>query len=229
MSPASGRRPDRLREQSYHAGMNLRLIEQLIAMNPGAYQELVPRDGPPAEARKLLDGTSVDDLFPKLTRPVYAFAALAGLWLRNDALDESHAIVQQSPAEILAGYRKPVAKVARPNDRYDDGETTLAFWHGIMHRREGDFGNAKYWFRRVGPHPVFGGLAKAAREEAAAETAASNFARAFSGVWEPFRFVDLCEQSERTRDADATRLLVRIAFCEWQLLFDYCCRAAKGE
>jgi hypothetical protein len=31
-------------------------------------------------------------------------------------------------------------------------------WHSIMHRREGDFDNSRYWLRRVGSLPAFAGL-----------------------------------------------------------------------
>lgn len=63
-----------------------------------------------------------------------ARACLSALWLRFGFLDESHRLSQGIETA--------------------DG----SFWHAIMHRREGDYANAKYWFRRVGDHPVFAAL-----------------------------------------------------------------------
>lgn len=63
----------------------------------------------------------------------------AGLLLLNDYLDESHEISQ-----TMEGKGNP---------------KTGDYWHGIMHRREPDAGNASYWFRRVGHHPEMETLA----------------------------------------------------------------------
>ena len=57
-------------------------------------------------------------------------ALVAGLWLYVDELDRSHHVSQSID------------------------NATGSFWHGIMHRREGDFGNSHYWFRKVGHHPA---------------------------------------------------------------------------
>jgi len=39
-----------------------------------------------------------------------------------------------------------------------EGVRDFDLLHAIGHRREGDYGNASYWFQAVGEHPMFGNL-----------------------------------------------------------------------
>jgi hypothetical protein len=116
-----------------------------------------------------------------------AACCLAGVWLIHDFLDDSHAISQC----------------------IDSAEGS--YWHAIMHRREGDFSNAKYWYRRVGGHPIFEALAEICQRE-----------------WDPFAFVDECHAAARGK-SKSQDLCLDLQQAEWELLFDYCYRKAIGD
>ncbi len=103
--------------------------------------------------------------------------ALCGLWLLAGELDRSHSISQDI--------------------RSSDG----SFWHGIMHRREGDFGNSKYWFRRVGSHPVLEQLPRLSEGDYA----------------DPFDFVDECSRA-LGKGGESYQRCQRAQWIEWQAL-----------
>lgn len=136
--------------------------------------------------------------------PTMADCCLAGLWLYYDFLDPSHRISQ--------------------NIGTDSG----SYWHAILHRREPDSWNSKYWFRRVGAHPVFPELCRHAQRAAAEQPdlPETRFLKS-QPRWDPFAFVDLCEEARLGRVA-ADDLCRRIQRAEWQLLFGYCYRRATG-
>jgi hypothetical protein len=127
-------------------------------------------------------------------------AVRAGLLLWNDDLDASHTIAQS---------------IETP---------TGSAWHAIMHRREGDFSNSKYWYRRVGEHPAFPAIFQAVQSTLAGET--SDAAKKFRAQleqrqrWQPETFVDIC-QDAITRQAEADWMR-RVQLYEMTALLDWC-------
>lgn len=102
--------------------------------------------------------------------PALRPAALqAGLWLYCDDLDRSH--------EISQGMN----------------DSTGAMWHAIMHRREGDFSNSRYWLRQAGKHPAF-------------------------ADHDPYDFVSRVEARHRDNPVE----LVEMQRREWLILFRWC-------
>ncbi len=143
------------------------------------------------------------DLFAgrRVVSKEFAEAAKSGLFLYFSCLDEAHSIAQE---------------IHNP---------TGSYWHGVMHRQEPDFSNSAYWFRRVGQHDIFPAL-----REAAIEIAGDRMLEIEAKpTWDPFPFIDACEEVHRRPDAAVEKTLREIQRAEWQLLFDYCCRRAVGN
>ncbi len=133
-----------------------------------------------------------------------AQACLAAVWLWHDFLEESHTISQQ---------------VRSPEGSY---------WHALMHRREGDYSNSKYWLRRVGEHAVFVPLHAAARTLAAGCCGPQIDALVQRPAWDPLGFVDLCAAAVQGLTAAADWCL-QVQAAEYRLLWDHCYRAAVGD
>lgn len=133
-------------------------------------------------------------------------ALKAGLYLLNDFFNDSHECSQS-----LEGI-----------GRHHTGD----YWHAILHRREPDYGNAKYWFRHVGRHPSFADLATTAqaRVKSATGPVAGTLQRwqgrlLPQGTWDPFVFVDLCQAA--ANDRELSRWCEQVQYDEMLLLLQW--------
>ncbi len=144
-----------------------------------------------------LKEASQSDIFDGQETSSQAFAdcARSALYLYFSALDESHTISQ----DISSG--------------------TGSLLHGIMHRQEPDYSNAKYWFRRTGQHELYPTLREEALRLRLRDESLQQEIRD-KPRWDPFWLVDCCQVHKAESD------LLEIQRLEWQLIFDYSYRKA---
>ncbi|OXM17202.1 hypothetical protein [Paenibacillus herberti] len=165
-------------------------------------------DSSELEAR--LDKVSADlqELQPlldqELDRRQRMLGLVSGLYLRNGSLDRSHELSQE----------------------LDSREGS--YLHGMMHRIEGDYSNAKYWFRLAGAHPYAEELQRRAVElvEGTPEADAALLRKLKrEPEWNAALFSDLAAASALTgHNSLDTTLLEKLHSLELELLLEHLSR-----
>ena len=184
------------------------IVQKLDARQP--LPPLAPEKEWDTELTKQIQATSTADLFDgrALKDSSLANAVKSALLLWNDALDDSH--------DISQGV----------------GSKTGSYWHGIMHRREPDYSNSKYWFARVGSHPIFPALRARVLEILKADPSQSaQLARYAEAIehndnWNAPQFIDWCQDAAGHADDEVVKFLQTVQVEEIKLLLDYSCRNA---
>jgi hypothetical protein len=166
-----------------------------------------------AEVEELFEGLTVRD------GPMAA-CAVAGLHLWNDDFEAAHNLCQ--------GIDTPSG----------------GYWHGLCHRREGhlgsglesNMGNAKYWFRRVGEHPVFASVYHSTLRVLDSTGSGFRWATEAAGLlrerrrWDPVALIDWFVQAEaRVLSAPTQSLLEEIQWREIDLLVHWCVERAVSK
>ena len=170
-------------------------VERVLSLGQNGMR-LIPLTVTPyasQEVKDLLGAFRPKDLFPDLEEPD---APAAGLWLYFGLFEEAHKLAELCESE--------------------EGD----LWHALIHRHEGDIGNAAYWFRQAGPHPIFPLIARAAVKI----THRYPTAEFRAGRWDPFAFLAFVDRARKQPGSVQERVAMEISRAEWQILFDYTAR-----
>jgi hypothetical protein len=155
----------------------------------------------PPWLRTTLDDFDLRRIDPNVKSGDDAIALSAGLLEMHDFLTESHDLAQSVEG--------------RGRQRAGD------YWHGIHHRREPDPGNAKYWLRAVGDHPIHPTLGTAAGTLISEQE--PGLGKALEPVvgsngWDPFAFVDFCTKAVTSNNPKLIWAARKLQFLEMTFL-----------
>ncbi|MCS7033048.1 MAG: hypothetical protein NZ561_03530 [Phycisphaerae bacterium] len=168
-----------------------------------AYRRLTARGPGNEAARQLLEPLTPETVLRQPPRSIAAArCVLAGLWLWHDWLDRSHSISQQT--HTIEG----------------------SYWHAIMHRREGDFWNSRYWLDRCHGHPALVPMGAGVTHLLTSHRSDKSLLQLSLGQFDCRGFVDLVEEIHQTPDDPRFPLAIEIQRLEWILLLQHCLAAA---
>jgi hypothetical protein len=150
-------------------------------------------------------------------KPVFDFANLAGLGPeRRDSAMSAEAVMEvvdresaliQSTALLWHDHLDESHNLSQ-----DISSPDGSFLHGIMHRREPDYSNAKYWLNRVGSHPSYPEILKR-MTPLVAGTSLGNLA---GGEWNAAAMVDAV--SDARVGSEEYSLLQQVQRVEFEVL-----------
>ena len=154
-------------------------IQSLIT--PDAFEHYGTSDIGTSAMSPSLHGLTEEDLFPNGCADTdMATCCLSGLWLLHNFLHEGHELCQN----------------------LSTGEAS--HWHAIMHRTEGDYRNAKYWYRQA-QTKLSDAISAKARQPFSSDQIVDGIQRDGIGRWQT------------------------LAVAEWQVLFDQCYSVANPD
>jgi hypothetical protein len=115
------------------------------------------------------------------------------------AADGQEAMCLRSLLLIAAGDLDQAHRIVQAMSTSDG-----AYIHGLIHRLEDDFDNARYWFRRAGVNSATPEIYR--RAAAVSATVASR------PTWDPFLVTDMVEKSRETGVTKELRAILTIEF-----------------
>lgn len=166
---------------------------------------------------KLIDTSEVPHLGPQRRECALDLAAAEGLirqTLEQTGFAASSAQLIRSLALLWHDHLDASHTISQGIHSADG-----SYLHGIMHRREPDFGNAAYWFRRVGDHAIYPALAREVEKLATDSTIKSRLIA--NERWNPLAMIDACEAVEvEADDAGDVDFLRDVQAVEFKLLLE---------
>ena len=137
--------------------------------------------------------------------------------LRKNSLPTTQGEVARALVLLWHDHHEPAHTIVQ-----DLSTADASYVHAILHRREPDFGNAKYWFRRVGTHSCHPALAHAAGNQLQDPSFAGLRSKLLpGGNWDAFAFVDACEAaSAKAANPRIAETLREIQATEFRLLLE---------